>query len=1759
MRASVRARIGGRVGSQQLGRLICSAQIRGGGGDLSAPVVVGAAGGPARRDARAVAHPVRPALFRRAVRFALPALAVALAAGGLLLPSAPAEAQTATVLVKNTGQTVAGTSSLTTSFPKRAQGFTTGSNAGGYSLSAIGVEFAAIGSVTTVGSNLTVTVNAVSTTDAGDPGDVVCTLAHPATYVANALNTYDASGCPTLAANRTYFLVLERTDSGTSAIALDRTSSTGDDLGASAGWSIADVRDFLLNNSWSSSAGAHLIEITGAEFVPPPPARVTGFDLDGDNDSPVGVWGNDETIWVVDNDAADSKIFAYKRSDGSRDSAKDFDSLIAAGNTRPQGICSDGTTMFVSDSQDEKVYAYKMSDRMRDSTKDITLAAANSGARGVWCDVNTVWVANDSGLSTGDKIFAYKRSDGSHDSDKDMESLYVSTAAAGDNATLPRGLWSDGTTMFVADDLNNKVFAFKLSDESQDSAKNLTLDSDNADPEGLWFDGRVLWVVDDADDRFYVYDLQGAQPDNTPAVGDPEIRTHTTEDAWTATVTAGTYLGVVGYADDSVLGAAFGSLSGGATFTLDEVTYTVRAVWDQNSAANVGHLLLVVDSALPRDFTISVDGVSYSSADAAQRAVTGGYEYVWSNANLSWSTSDPISVVLSVESVPAEGVEVAADVSGITDSTDGLDNVFFHYQWIRVDGTTVTELDGETSSTYTPVAADVGKDLKVRVVFDDDDDNKEYPRTSDAVGPVAPAVTVSFGQAVYAVAEAATTTVKVKLSADPKRKVVVPLVVTNQGGASNSDYSGVPTSVTFASGDTEQSFTFSATDDTVDDDDDSVGLAFGELPAGVTEGATGSATVFIVDDDDPEVTVGFEFATYSVDEGDSDTVKVVLSEDPKREVVVPLTATNEGGASNSDYSGVPSSVTFASGETEKSFTFSAADDSVDDDDESVLLGFGALPDGVTEGTNAEATVSIVDDDVPAVTVGFEHGSYSVAEGASVTVRVRLSAVPERTVTIPISRTHQSGASSSDYSGVPASVTFAGGDTEQSFTFSATQDSVDDDDERVALSFGALPDGVTEGTNAEATVSIVDDDVPAVTVGFEHGSYSVAEGASVTVRVRLSAVPERTVTVPISRTNQGGASSSDYSGVPNSVTFAGGDTVKSFTFSATDDSVDDDGERVRLSFGALPAGVTAGTTNVATVSITDDDDPAVTVSFEHGTYSVGEGATVAVRVELSANPERTVTIPISRTNQSGASSSDYSGVPASVTFNSGETVKSITFRATQDSVDDDGEKVRLSFGTPLPARVTEGTTNVATVSIVDDDLPNQPPTVSATAVPGRVGGGGTVSLDGTAGDADGDSLTFAWSSDGGGTFADDSALDTTWTAPAATQSEQVVTLTLTVTDDGAGFASASATVTVVVEAAVTFTPSALSLTEGESGSYEVVLNEEPTADVTITITAGGSVTTEPMSLSFTPLNWNTPRTVTVRAAQDADGLSEQVTIAHTVATGSAPEYLALGALEAVVVSVTDDDQPGVRVSPTQLTVPEGAKATYTVVLVAEPSANVRVSLQPQSVGITGRSVLLNTYSLEFTPTDWNIPQRVTIDAIHDGDGDDDVVPIRHRVATGSAPEYRGLDVDTLSVTVTDPDPGHAAVLTISTRDQDVAEGGSVTITVKIDRAANYFGGATVRVGLDYAQGLVTGTGQDKPVRLRPPWGSGGTPWATESTHVDLVIAGGDTSKSFTISVRNDSVRSPAGSRRIIVGIIGSKTHGVVKGPRTVVYIHVPEND
>ena len=566
-------------------------------------------------------------------------------------------------------------------------------------------------------------------------------------------------------------------------------------------------------------------------------------------------------------------------------------------------------------------------------------------------------------------------------------------------------------------------------------------------------------------------------------------------------------------------------------------------------------------------------------------------------------------------------------------------------------------------------------------------------------------LTVNFGEDRYTVAEGGTVEVTVTLDEDPETTVVIPLARENLGGTSDSDYSGVPESVTFGSGDTSRTFTVAAVDDKLRDSGEELKLTFGTLPSGVSEGSLKEARVTITDSQvQGELTVGFGLGAITVAEGATAQVTVSLSEAPGSDVTIPLTATGQDGATSSDYSGVPESVTFESSDTEQTFTFTAVDDTVDDDGESVLLAFGTLPSGVLAGTVKETLVSITDGDLPAsLTVNFGEDRYTVAEGGTVEVTVTLDDDPERTVVIPVTAAGQDGATSSDYSEVPANVTFHSGDTEKSFTFTATHDTVDDDDESVKLTFRTLPTGVSAGTVKETLVSITDDDDPQVEVNFRRAIHDVAEGADRTVTVNLTADPERTVVIPLTATDQDGASSADYS-VPDSVTFDSGETTKDVTFTATQDAIDDDGEKVLLEFGTLPDGVTPGTVPTSTVSIIDDDAPAsVAVSWAQDTYTVAEGGSVTVTAELDDDPEKTVVVPIARTDQGGADSGDYSGVPSTITFESGDTSKTFTFTATDDAQDDDDESVQLAFGPTLPSGVTQGTPSTTTVSITDDDL------------------------------------------------------------------------------------------------------------------------------------------------------------------------------------------------------------------------------------------------------------------------------------------------------------------------------------------------------------------------------------------------------------------------------------------------------------------------
>ena len=658
--------------------------------------------------------------------------------------------------------------------------------------------------------------------------------------------------------------------------------------------------------------------------------------------------------------------------------------------------------------------------------------------------------------------------------------------------------------------------------------------------------------------------------------------------------------------------------SDGTVTTVEDTVYTFAAANFSYADTDNDPLVSVKIIELPATGALTLNGTAIPPADRPQTVtaaeVTGGKLKYTPPANANGTgyasfkfklndgtadsaseyfmtinvtpVNDPATGAPAISGTAHVGLTLTASTAGIAD-LDGVSNSFT-YQWIRVDddGTSNAANIGADSSAYTLTAAEEGKKVLVEVSFTDNGGSSEGPLASAAYPSSGTVVnlTVSFGETTYMVTENGTISVIVHLSADPERTVAIPITATPQGTTTTDDYT-VPTSVTFDAGDMSQTITFTATQDAVDDDGESVLLAFGILPDGVSPGTRNETTVSITDDDVPQVTVSFGQAAYTVAEGETQSVAVTLSADPERTVVIPITHTPQTGAdSPADYT-VPSSVTFNTGQMSQTITFEAIQDDVDDDDESVRLRFGTLPPSVSLGTTTQATVSITDDDGAGVSVS--ESSLTIAEGSSGTYTIVLDSQPTADVTVTIN-----DPSNADVTAEPASLTFSSTDwnTPMTVTVNAGQDADAEDETATVTHTVTSTDSIYSGASANSVaVTVTDDEVP-VTVSFGATTYEVVEGETVTVTVILSADPERTVVIPITAADQDGAAPADYT-VPTSVTVDAGEMSKTIAFTATQDNVDDDGESVLLGFGApLPGGMSLGTTNQATVSITDDDTP-----------------------------------------------------------------------------------------------------------------------------------------------------------------------------------------------------------------------------------------------------------------------------------------------------------------------------------------------------------------------------------------------------------------------------------------------------------------------------------------------------------------------------------------------------------------------------------------
>ena len=272
--------------------------------------------------------------------------------------------------------------------------------------------------------------------------------------------------------------------------------------------------------------------------------------------------------------------------------------------------------------------------------------------------------------------------------------------------------------------------------------------------------------------------------------------------------------------------------------------------------------------------------------------------------------------------------------------------------------------------------------------------------------------------------------------------------------------------------------------------------------------------------------------------------------------------------------------------------------------------------------------------------------------------------------------------------------------------------------------------------------------------------------------------------------------------------------------------------------------------------------------------------------------------------------------------------------------------------------------------------------------------------------------------------------------------------------------------------VSITPTNLTIDEGDAAgaSYTVVLTTQPTGNVTVTInghsgtdlTLSGTTLTNNV-LTFTTDNWDTAQTVKVVAAEDDDADQDaEVTLVHAIGSTADTVYDAL-ADQSVTVSITENDEVGVNINPTTLTVTEGDATgnSYTVVLATQPTGNVTVTISGHSgTDLTVSGTTLTNNVLTFTTENWGTAQTVTVTAAEDGDADQDAdVTLVHAIGSTDDSDYHALGDQSVTVSITEND---VVGVTINPTTLTVTEGDAAGASYTVVLTSQPAGDVTIAI-------------------------------------------------------------------------------------------------
>ncbi len=412
----------------------------------------------------------------------------------------------------------------------------------------------------------------------------------------------------------------------------------------------------------------------------------------------------------------------------------------------------------------------------------------------------------------------------------------------------------------------------------------------------------------------------------------------------------------------------------------------------------------------------------------------------------------------------------------------------------------------------------------------------------------------------------------------------------------------------------------------------------------------------------------------------------------------PTAATNNGGNGTSQYT-IPAGAAFLD------ITVTPVNDSTKEGTEYAALNFANTSGGYLFAGPAVGLVEITDDESPNLPVVKLTQIDNVAsENGQDTATLKLERNGATTGSLTVNLTLTGTATHlTDYA-MPASVILPAGSSSTTFTLTPVDDTLQEETETVIATITTNAAYARDSTSNSQTVTLHDNDLPTVTLTATDPSATEAAGNSGMFTItRTGGNPGLPLTVDYALAGRA-IHGADYRRLDGRATIPAGASSTTVVIQPYDDSVDEGTQDVILQLRST-TGYTIGGTGTATVTITDNDSPQVYVKLTtSGVLEPNTGTVTAVAFQIirpASGTAITVNYSISGTATSGA---DFTALPGTIAFSSGDTSKTINVTALPDTDFEDAESVILTLLPGTGYTLVASQSPSATGYILDADQP-----------------------------------------------------------------------------------------------------------------------------------------------------------------------------------------------------------------------------------------------------------------------------------------------------------------------------------------------------------------------------------------------------------------------------------------------------------------------